>query len=134
MLGFMQGLGTRNVFTAGSQDCNNKLAGAQILHGSPLIHPLPDFAHTDLAVLLGTNPAVSQASFVHLEGGSTVFDRLVHREGGSSGSIPAGRKAPSAGASTSPFAPARIFFCSWPCSMPCGICTVPTPGWRASTC
>jgi len=81
MLGLMQGLGTRNVFTAGSQDCNNKFAGAQILHGSPLIHPLPDFAHTDLAVLLGTNPAVSQASFVHLEGGSTVFDRLVQRGG-----------------------------------------------------
>jgi anaerobic selenocysteine-containing dehydrogenase len=79
MLGFMHGLGTRNVFTAGSQDCNNKFAGAQILHGSPLIHPLPDWAHTDLAILLGTNPAISQTSFVHLEGGSTVFDRLVQR-------------------------------------------------------
>jgi formate dehydrogenase len=81
MLGFMRALGTRNVFTAGSQDCNNKFAGAQILHGSPLIHPIPDFAHTDLAVMLGTNPAVSQTSFVHLAGGSTVFDRLVQRGG-----------------------------------------------------
>ena len=79
MLGFMRALGTRNVFTAGSQDCNNKFAGAQILHGSPLIHPLPDLAHTDLALMLGTNPAVSQSSFVHLEGGSTVFDQLRRR-------------------------------------------------------
>jgi len=79
MLGFMRALGTRNVFTAGSQDCNNKFAGAQILHGSPLIHPIPDLAHTDFALMLGTNPAVSQSSFVHLEGGGTVFDQLRRR-------------------------------------------------------
>src|SRR5499426_546271 len=81
MLAFMRSLGTRNVFSAGTQDCQNKFAGSQIVHGSPLIHPLPDFEHTDVAVLLGTNPAVSQASFVHLEGGSTVFDRLQQRGG-----------------------------------------------------
>jgi formate dehydrogenase len=79
MLAFMRALGTRNVFTAGSQDCNNKFVGAQLVHGSPFIHPIPDFEHTDLALMLGTNPAVSQSSFVHLEGGSTVFDRLVQR-------------------------------------------------------
>lgn len=80
-LAFMRALGSRNVFTAGSQDCNNKFSGAQIVHGSPLIHPLPDLAHTDFALMLGTNPAVSQASFIHLEGGSTVLDRLVERGG-----------------------------------------------------
>ena len=79
MLGFMRALGTRNVFTAGSQDCNNKFAGSQIVHGSPLIHPIPDFAQTDCALMLGTNPAVSQSSFVHLEGGTAVFDRLARR-------------------------------------------------------
>ena len=73
MLAFMRALGTRNVFSAGTQDCQNKFTGSQIVHGSPFIHPLPDFEHTDVAVLLGTNPAVSQASFVHLEGGSTRF-------------------------------------------------------------
>ncbi|ETX02899.1 MAG: hypothetical protein ETSY2_34595 [Candidatus Entotheonella gemina] len=78
---FMRALGTRNVFTAGSQDCNNKFSGAQIVHGSPLIHPIPDLAHTDFALMLGTNPAVSQTSFLHLEGGSTVLDRLVDRGG-----------------------------------------------------
>ncbi len=79
MLGFMRALGTRNVFTAGSQDCNNKFAGSQILHGSPLIHPIPDFAHADFALMLGTNPAISQSSFVHLEGGSRVFDQMQSR-------------------------------------------------------
>ncbi|MCZ7687330.1 MAG: molybdopterin-dependent oxidoreductase [Sandaracinaceae bacterium] len=56
-------LGTRNVFTAGSQDCNNKFAAASILHGSPAIHPVPDLEQAELAVLFGTNPAVSQSSF-----------------------------------------------------------------------
>lgn len=81
MFGFMRALGTRQVFSASSQDCHNKLAGAQIVHGSPFIHPIPDVAHTDVALLLGTNPAVSQSSFVHLEGGSQVFDRLQQRGG-----------------------------------------------------
>lgn len=81
MVGFNRAVGTRNVYTAGSQDCNNKFAGAELMHGSPLVHPVPDFAHADLAVLFGTNPAISQSSFVHLEGGSGVFDRLVARGG-----------------------------------------------------
>lgn len=80
-LAFMRALGSRNVFTVGSQDCNNKFSGAHIVHGSPMIHPIPDLEHADLALMLGTNPAVSQASFIHLEGGSTVFDRLVDRGG-----------------------------------------------------
>ncbi|MCA9605908.1 MAG: molybdopterin-dependent oxidoreductase [Myxococcales bacterium] len=73
-------LGTRNVFTAGSQDCSNKFAAAQLMHGSPVIQPIPDFEQCALAVLFGTNPVVSQGSFVHLEGGASIFDRL-HRRG-----------------------------------------------------
>ncbi len=76
---FARALGTRNVFGAGSQDCNNKFAAAQIMHGSPVIHPIPDFDHAELAVLFGTNPAVSQSSFVHLEGGAAIFDRMAER-------------------------------------------------------
>lgn len=76
---FARALGTRNVFTAGSQDCNNKFAAASILHGSPAIQPIPDFDHCELAVLFGTNPAVSQSSFVHLEGGASIFDRMEAR-------------------------------------------------------
>lgn len=81
MVALMRALGSRNVFTAGSQDCNNKFAGGQLIHGSPLIHPIADFQQADLAVMLGTNPAVSQSSFIHLEGGSRVFDDLVQRGG-----------------------------------------------------
>lgn len=76
---FAQALGTRNVFSASSQDCNNKFAAGELVHGSPALQPIPDFEHAEAAILFGTNPAVSQSSFVHLEGGSTVFDRMRDR-------------------------------------------------------
>jgi anaerobic selenocysteine-containing dehydrogenase len=81
LLGFTRALGTRNVYSAGSQDCNNKFAGAEILHGSPVIHPIPDLENARLAVLFGTNPLVSQSSFVHLPGGSLAFQRMIDRGG-----------------------------------------------------
>jgi formate dehydrogenase len=81
LLQFLRALGTRNVFSAASQDCSNKFAGGQIVHGSAVIHPIPDLDHAELAVMLGTNPLVSQSSFVHLTGGALAFDRLVRRGG-----------------------------------------------------
>ncbi|MEM9453830.1 MAG: molybdopterin-dependent oxidoreductase [Myxococcota bacterium] len=81
-LGLGQALGTRNVFYAGSQDCNNKFAGAQIVHGSPVIQAFPDFEHTDFALILGSNPYVSQSSFVHLGGGGpAAFGGILARGG-----------------------------------------------------
>jgi formate dehydrogenase len=75
----MKGLGTRNVYSAGTQDCNNKFAVGTVLHGSPMIHPIPDVEHADLLLMFGTNPAISQSSFVHLAGASTAFDRAAAR-------------------------------------------------------
>ena len=75
-------LQTRNVFFAGSQDCNNKFAGSSLVHGNQFVHPVPDFEHTDLAVVFGSNPYVSQSSFVHLEGGSAgTFGGILARGG-----------------------------------------------------
>lgn len=61
--GFLQGIGTTNLFTAGSQDCNNKFAFSQIFYGSPLIHLFPDVDCTDYLLVLGSNPLVSHLSF-----------------------------------------------------------------------
>lgn len=81
-LAFAKALGTRNVFYAGTQDCSNKFAGAEIVHGSPVVQAFPDFGHTQLAVVLGSNPYVSQSSFVHMErGGAVTFDGIVARGG-----------------------------------------------------
>lgn len=81
-MAFGRALGTRNVFYAGSQDCSNKFAGAELVHGSPVIHSFPDLAHTDLAIVFGSNPYISQSSFVHLEGGGPAnFGGILERGG-----------------------------------------------------
>ena len=81
MLGFVRALGTRNVYGAGSQDCANKFAGAELVHGSVAIHPIPDLERCELAVFFGTNPAVSQTKLFHLEGGTPMLKKILARGG-----------------------------------------------------
>src|ERR1700738_154492 len=57
---FMAGFGPRlHVFTAGSQDVNNRFVASQLLYGSPLAIPVPDVLRTDFLVVIGANPVVS---------------------------------------------------------------------------
>lgn len=63
---FLQGLGSRNLFQTGSQDCNNKFAAAERLYGFPFIQPFPDVDRTMCLVIIGSNPAVSRGSFIQL--------------------------------------------------------------------
>lgn len=64
--GFAQGLGTKNFFQTGSQDCNNKFVVAQRMYGFPFVQPYPDVDRTRFLVCVGSNPAVSRMSFIHL--------------------------------------------------------------------
>jgi anaerobic selenocysteine-containing dehydrogenase len=64
--GFMKALGGRHLYTSGSQDCNNKFVAAEEMLGSPLLQAIPDLDRARMAILVGTNPAVSQLSFVHM--------------------------------------------------------------------
>lgn len=64
-MAFIKGLGTRNTFNAGSLDCNNKFVVSRRMFGSPALHPVPDLDHAHFALLVGTNPSVSQSSFVN---------------------------------------------------------------------
>ncbi|MDH3728688.1 MAG: molybdopterin-dependent oxidoreductase, partial [Myxococcales bacterium] len=63
---FLTGLGSKNLFQTGSQDCNNKFAAAQRLYGFPFIQPFPDVDRTQCLIMLGSNPAVSRSSFMQL--------------------------------------------------------------------
>jgi anaerobic selenocysteine-containing dehydrogenase len=63
---FLQGLGSRNLFQTGSQDCNNKFAAAERLYGFPFIQPFADIDRTDCLIIIGSNPAVSRSSFMQL--------------------------------------------------------------------
>lgn len=62
----MMSMGTRNVYSAGTQDCNNKFAAGERVYGSPVIHPVPDIEKIDFLIILGSNPVVSKMSFMSL--------------------------------------------------------------------
>lgn len=64
--GLLKGLGSKNLFQTGSQDCNNKFAAAQRLYGFPFIQTFPDIDRTECLIMLGSNPAVSRSSFMQL--------------------------------------------------------------------
>jgi anaerobic selenocysteine-containing dehydrogenase len=53
-----------HLFTAGSQDVNNRFVASQLLYGSPLALPVPDVLRTDFLVVIGANPIVSHGSVV----------------------------------------------------------------------
>jgi anaerobic selenocysteine-containing dehydrogenase len=63
---FLASLGSRNMYTSGSQDCNNKFVVSDAMYGSALIQPVPDVDHTECLIVLGANPAVSHMSFLQL--------------------------------------------------------------------
>jgi formate dehydrogenase len=60
--GFMDAIGSPNVYSAGSQDVNNRFVASQFLYGSPLVVPIPDLARTKLLLIVGANPLVSHGS------------------------------------------------------------------------
>lgn len=66
---FMLALGLRaapgrraHLFTAGSQDVNNRFVASQLLYGNPTALPVPDVPRADLLVIIGANPVVSHGS------------------------------------------------------------------------
>jgi len=61
--GFIQGVGSRNVYSSATQDCSNKFAVAQAMYGFPMTQPLPDYEHAGCLILVGANPVVSKFSF-----------------------------------------------------------------------
>ncbi len=56
-------LGIRRTFSSGTQDCANKFVASEAVFGSSTVHPIPDLENTDLCLIIGENPRVSQASF-----------------------------------------------------------------------
>jgi anaerobic selenocysteine-containing dehydrogenase len=80
-VGLARALGTRNLYSAGSQDNDSKIVASRLVHGNEWIGPIMDLDHADFALLFGTNPAVSQGTYMHMRGGTTAFDRFKKRGG-----------------------------------------------------
>lgn len=59
----LRALGVRRTFSSGTQDCANKFVASEAVFGSSNVHPIPDLERTDLCLIIGENPRVSQASF-----------------------------------------------------------------------
>ena len=58
----MDAIGSPNLYSAGSQDVNNRFVASQLLYGSPLVVPIPDLDRTDMLLIVGANPLVSHGS------------------------------------------------------------------------
>ncbi len=78
---WLRAMGTRNLYSAASQDNANKLAAQKIIHGREWVMPIADIEHADFALLLGTNPLVSQGTFIHMPQGTKTYDALIERGG-----------------------------------------------------
>lgn len=64
--GFMDALGSGNMYSSASQDCANKFAVAQRMYGFPFTQPFPDLLHTECLIIVGANPMVSKWSFLQV--------------------------------------------------------------------
>jgi formate dehydrogenase len=65
---FQAALGIKNAWSAGSQDCQNKLFAAELMFGSAVYQPYPDVERTDCLIILGSNPVISGGSFINFPG------------------------------------------------------------------
>ena len=79
--GLLDALGSPHYYSSGSQDVNNRFAASALLYGTPLTIPIPDVLRTDLLVVFGANPYVSNGSVLSIP---RVRDRLraIVRRGG----------------------------------------------------
>ena len=57
-------LGTRNAYSAGSQDTSPRFATSYYLYGNSFAIPVPDVDRTDHLLVLGANPLVSNGSIL----------------------------------------------------------------------
>jgi len=64
--GFIQGLGSHNVFSSSTQDCANRFASASAMYGFPFHQPFPDLDNVQCLLIVGTNPVVSKWTFLQV--------------------------------------------------------------------
>jgi anaerobic selenocysteine-containing dehydrogenase len=79
--GFLRSLHTRNRFSATSVDQLAHHLAAYFMFGHQLVLPIPDVDRTNLFLMLGANPAVSNGSMMTAPGMSTRLQALRQRGG-----------------------------------------------------
>jgi len=79
--GFLDGVGSTNMFASATQDCANKFAVAERMYGFPFIQPFPDLLHTQCLIILGANPMVSKWSFLQVPNPRKHINEIKERGG-----------------------------------------------------
>ncbi len=79
--GFMDAIGSPNLYSAGSQDVNSRFVASALLYGSPLVVPIPDLDRTDLLLIVGANPLVSHGSVLTAPRIKDALQQIVARGG-----------------------------------------------------
>lgn len=62
ILPFVKMTGTRNVYSSSSVDSHPRMLVSRLLYGNQAVLPVPDIERTDLLVVMGANPVVSNGS------------------------------------------------------------------------
>jgi anaerobic selenocysteine-containing dehydrogenase len=79
--GIAQAIGMRHVYSAGSQDVNNRFVASHLLYGRPTVVPIPDLDRTDFLLVVGANPAVSHGSLISAPRMREQMRAITHRGG-----------------------------------------------------
>jgi anaerobic selenocysteine-containing dehydrogenase len=79
--GIAQAVGMRHVYSAGSQDVNNRFVASHLLYGRPTVVPIPDLDRTDFLLVIGANPAVSHGSLISAPRMREQMRAITHRGG-----------------------------------------------------
>ena len=64
--GWIDALGSRNVYGAGTQDNLALFLAASFLYGSSALRPIPDLLRTRYLLVVGANPVVSQGTIIQV--------------------------------------------------------------------
>lgn len=79
--GFMQGIGSHNIFSSATQDCANRFAASTEMYGFPFHIPFVDLDHVKCMLIIGTNPVVSKWTFLQVAHPVKRLKALIKRGG-----------------------------------------------------
>ncbi len=77
--GFMDGVGSNNMYASATQDCSNKFAVAEYMYGFPFTQPFPDLENANCFIVVGANPVVSKWSFLQVPNPSAHLKEMEKR-------------------------------------------------------
>ena len=79
--GFMSALKSSMMYNAGSVDNNNNFVAQYLLYGSSIVNPIPDLVNTDLFIIVGSNPLVTNLSLAICTNIRGVLKNILKRGG-----------------------------------------------------